>query len=94
MEAATLYLDFRCKGCDEYIASFSFWCDFYGAHSTVRSLDDDPVEVFNIIKALRTDGHEIEYLPLLVIDDGGKLYTYTGILTETETEHIFNNHGT
>ena len=76
-----LLLDISCSGCDKYIKALEFWCSFYDMDLSIKRLDDNPMEIWEFIKQLKAIGHQVEYMPLLVVSQDDKSYTEAGILS-------------
>jgi len=85
-----LILDISCSQCDEYIDALKFWCSMNDETLSIQHLDDDPAAIWAELKQLRADGHDITYMPVLIVDTLTTIHTYTGILTPQQVSDIFN----
>jgi len=92
MIATNIYLDWNCGGCDNYLDEVGKCCTKLNTQYTLTTCDVDPIAVFTELKRLRSNGHVIEYLPMLVISNNKTEEVHSGILDRETVKNIFKKY--
>jgi hypothetical protein len=89
MENVNVYLDWSCRGCDDYLDEIQKVCSAFKYEYKLITCDDDPILVFKEVRRLREKGNIIKHLPILVTKNNYEMENvYVGILDKESIQNI------
>lgn len=84
-----VYLDWSCGGCDDYLDEIQTCCELLNYEYSLTTCDENPTGVFNRVRELRSVGHTIKYLPIMVTKNDYNIENvYVGILDRDTIKNI------